>query len=128
MRVVVDASAIAAVVFQEADGDTVQAHVQDDTLFAPDLIDYELMNVGLVKIRRGLGNELLIRSMMSKVPFLRIRRVSVSIDAAIALALQTGLSGYDAAYLWLARSLDVELVTLDRKLARADRSLRGDPV
>ena len=65
---------------------------------------------------------------MSKVPFLRIRRVNVSIDAVSALALQTGLSGYDAAYLWLARSLDVELVTLDRKLARADRWLRGDPV
>jgi predicted nucleic acid-binding protein len=44
------------------------------------------------------------------------------------LALQTGLSGSDAAYLWLARSLDVELVTLDRKLARANRSLSGDPV
>jgi predicted nucleic acid-binding protein len=127
MRVVVDASAIAAVLFQEADGDTVQAHVQDDTLIAPHLIDYELMNVGLVKIRRGIGNELLIRSMLSKVPFLRIRRVSVSTDAIIPLALQTGLSGYDAAYLWLARSLDVELVTLDRKLASADRLLRGEP-
>ena len=127
MRVVVDASAIAAVLFQEADGDMVQAHVQDDTLIAPHLIDYELMNVGLVKIRRGIGNELLIRSMLSKVPFLRIRRVSVSTDAIIPLALQTGLSGYDAAYLWLARSLDVELVTLDRKLASADRLLRGEP-
>lgn len=127
MRVVVDASAIAAVLFQEADGDMVQAHVQDDTLIAPHLIDYELMNVGLVKIRRGIGNELLIRSVLSKVPFLRIRRVSVSTDAIIPLALQTGLSGYDAAYLWLARSLDVELVTLDRKLASADRLLRGEP-
>ena len=127
MRVVVDASAIAAVVFQEADGNTLQEHLRDDTLFAPHLIDYELMNVGLVKIRRGIGSELLIRAMLSKVPFFRIRRVNVPTDAVVALALQTGLSGYDAAYLWLARSLDVELVTLDRKLGRADRSLRGDP-
>jgi predicted nucleic acid-binding protein len=127
MNVVVDASAIAAVVFHEADGNTVQAHVRDDTLFAPHLIDYELMNVGLVKIRRGIGNELLIRGMLSKVPFLRIRRVRVPTDAVIPLALQTGLSGYDAAYLWLAHSMDVQLVTLDRKLASADRSLRGDP-
>ncbi len=128
MNVVVDASAIAAVVFQEADGDTVQAHVRSDTLFAPHLIDYELMNVGVVKIRRGVGNELLIRSMLGKIPFLRIRRVTVSPDAVVPLALQTGLSAYDAAYLWLARSMDVELVTLDRRLASADRSLRGDAV
>jgi predicted nucleic acid-binding protein len=33
--------------------------------------------------------------------------------------LATGLSAYDASYLWLARDLDVELVTLDRQLAKA---------
>jgi predicted nucleic acid-binding protein len=32
---------------------------------------------------------------------------------------------YDASYLWLARTLGAELVTLDDKLARAERDLRG---
>jgi predicted nucleic acid-binding protein len=35
------------------------------------------------------------------------------------LAEATGLTAYDASYLWLARALGAELVTLDRKLAAA---------
>ena len=33
--------------------------------------------------------------------------------------MRTGLTTYDASYLWLARDLGVELVTLDRQLAEA---------
>jgi predicted nucleic acid-binding protein len=37
----------------------------------------------------------------------------------VDLAEATGLTAYDASYLWLARTLNAELVTLDRKLAAA---------
>jgi predicted nucleic acid-binding protein len=37
---------------------------------------------------------------------------------AFALARQTGLTAYDAAYLWLSRAYDAELVTLDTALNR----------
>jgi predicted nucleic acid-binding protein len=43
---------------------------------------------------------------------------AVEFDKVIDLATATDLSVYDASYLWLARSLGAELVTLDRKLAR----------
>lgn len=127
MHVVVDASAIAAVVFEEAEGLTIRAHLREETLLAPHLIDYELMNVALMKIRRGLGSELLIRAMLNTVRFLNIRRLQVPTEEVTTLALRTGLTGYDASYLWLALHRDAELVTLDRELARAATTLRGDP-
>ena len=37
----------------------------------------------------------------------------------VVLATATGLTAYDASYLWLARHLQAELVTLDRRLAAA---------
>jgi len=39
--------------------------------------------------------------------------------ASLVLALELGLSSYDASYLALAQSLDVPLVTADRRLAAA---------
>ena len=40
-------------------------------------------------------------------------------QGAIDLAIGTGLTAYDASYLWLSRQLGAELVTLDRRLAKA---------
>jgi predicted nucleic acid-binding protein len=34
----------------------------------------------------------------------------------VRLGLSTGLTAYDATYLWLARTLGMPLVTLDKKL------------
>lgn len=39
--------------------------------------------------------------------------------ASLTLALEHGLSAYDASYLALARSLDAPLITADRRLAEA---------
>ena len=41
----------------------------------------------------------------------------------LALASATGLTAYDASYLWLARRLGAPLVTLDAQLARAAAGL-----
>jgi len=47
---------------------------------------------------------------------LGIAMVDVDHRDALALAERTGLTAYDASYLWLARTLGAELVTLDRRL------------
>ncbi len=41
----------------------------------------------------------------------------------LALAAATNLAAYYASYLWLAKTLGLPLVTLDRALARAAESL-----
>jgi predicted nucleic acid-binding protein len=49
---------------------------------------------------------------------LQIENADVDHAEVLTLAAGTGLTAYDASYLWLARTLDAELVTLDRQLAR----------
>ena len=51
---------------------------------------------------------------------LEVREAAVDYDAALDLAERTGLTVYDASYLWLARQPEAELVTLDVRLAKAD--------
>ena len=126
MIVVVDASALGAVLFEEPEAEAVLTHIGNDTLVAPELIDYEIANIALTKIRRGQQPEAVATAMAGGLKYLGLRRVRVSPVEAIVLARNSGLSAYDAAYLWLAVSLDAELVTLDRQLARADRAMRGE--
>jgi predicted nucleic acid-binding protein len=51
-----------------------------------------------------------------------VEEIAIEHGEALALADAAGLTVYDASYLWLARRLDVPLVTLDKMLARADAS------
>jgi predicted nucleic acid-binding protein len=45
--------------------------------------------------------------------------VEVDQEKAIVLAERSGLSAYDASYLWLARATRPELITLDGRLEAA---------
>ena len=51
-------------------------------------------------------------------PRLQVREVEVPIEGLVELAT-TGLTVYDAAYLWLSQELGVDLVSLDARLNAA---------
>lgn len=114
--VVVDASAIAAVVFNEPASDEVVAGLGGARLIAPSLLPYELANVYVVKVRKYPEQKTGLERAFSLLGALEIELVAVSAGATGALAAETGLTAYDAAYLWLAKRLGLKLVTLDRKL------------
>lgn len=124
MTLVVDASAVGAVLFHEPDGPTIEAHTDGETLIAPHLIDFELANICWKRLRREPGKTAAILAMLSGLKAVAIKRVEVPAMEIAALAAQTGLTAYDASYLWLAMARDVELVTLDVELARVNQALR----
>lgn len=124
MTLVVDASAISAIVFGEAEGATIAAHIDGESLVAPSLFDYEMVNIGWKKMRRHPDKHATLIAAMSRVPRLPILKVDVPVGELFALAIETGLTAYDASYLWLALSRDLELVTLDNHLARVNQAMR----
>ena len=119
VTIVVDASAIAAVIFDEEASQHVQRRLANQALAAPTLLAFEVANACVVRERRH-GRERL-SAMTSYSIFLgwNIAMVPVSEHQVVALALMTGLTAYDASYLWLARRLGCELVTLDQRLQAA---------
>lgn len=110
---VIDASALAALLFSEPEAETVVQAIGVDTLAAPRLLAVELAGVCCKKLkqypkqRRGLfaAYELLDR--------MAIEGVEPSLRSAIDLAEQTRLTVYDAVYLELARELAADLISLD---------------
>jgi predicted nucleic acid-binding protein len=123
-RVVVDASALAAVVFQEPKGEAIRDHLNGALVFAPPLLRFEMANVAWKKIRQQPARGAEILGALAAVD----RRSNISwqdvhaIDVVL-MARATGLSVYAASYLWLAGSLGAELVTLDERLAAASKRL-----
>ncbi len=114
-----DASALAALLFGEPEAEAIAARLTGARLAAPSLLEYELANVCLTKIRRQPGQRETLRAAFGLAHRLNVETVAVDQASVLDLAEATGLTAYDASYLWLARSLSGELVTLDRRLAAA---------
>jgi predicted nucleic acid-binding protein len=116
---VVDASALAALLFAEPEAELIAERLAGARLAAPSLLDFELANICLTKMRRQPSQREALRAAFRLAHRLRIETVAVDRAQMLDLAEATGLTAYDASYLWLARALGAELVTLDQKLAAA---------
>ena len=115
---VVDASAIAAVVFDEPEAAPLVAAVHGG-LLAPSLIRYELANVCATKLRREPGAAQRTLSRYRLLQDLDLRTVESDWDLLPELASRWRLTGYDAAYLQVALQAGLPLLTLDARLAKA---------
>ena len=116
---VVDASAFAALLFGEPEAEDVVRRLDGARLGAPGLLVFELANLCVVKCRRDPHQREALLAAFELRHRLAIQEIAVAHAAVLELALATGLTAYDASYLWLARQLGAELVTLDEKLQRA---------
>ena len=116
---VIDASALAAVVFDEPDADRVVQAIDACRLVAPYLLEFELANVCARKARAHRVRRGALLGALALVDHLDLTRAEVVSSEVIELAIGTRLTTYDASYLWLARTLRCELVTLDKRLSAA---------
>jgi predicted nucleic acid-binding protein len=122
---VVDASALAALLFGEPEDGEIAARLEGARLVAPFLLGFELASVCLKKARSHPDRRGELVQAFRLRDRLGIESAAVDYDDVVDLASATGLTVYDASYLWLARHLDAELVTLDRRLAQAERAARA---
>jgi predicted nucleic acid-binding protein len=120
-RVVVDASALAALTFREPNTRNLAAEINNTTIHAPWLLKFELANVAMDKARQqpDATPEIFAALSLALDGSSDIVWHDVQATDVALMAHATGLSAYDASYLWLAGTLDADLVTLDKKLAAA---------
>jgi len=119
---IVDASAVAAYLFDESTHEVITVRLRGCSLSAPTLIWSELANVCVKKTKQRPAEAHSIFEAFQNRDSLNIDLVTVDMDAVVKLALSSGLSAYDASYLWLSRKLGFELVTLDKRLEAAAQS------
>ncbi len=113
---IVDASALAALLFGEPDGAEVAERLRGARLVAPALLPFEIANICLKKARRHPDQRDALVAAFAMLDRMQVGVVAVDHGEALVLAEHSGLTAYDASYVWLARRLRSELITLDRRL------------
>lgn len=121
---VVDCSVLAAVLFDEPSRDSAALAMAGKELFAPDLLDHEIVSVALKKSADAHAQ--VARQALADLAAVELTRCRVNGVAQFELAERAGLTAYDAAYLQLALELQAPLATYDRKLGKAAASLLAD--
>ena len=126
-RVIVDASALAAVIFEEPGFEQITRRLAGAVIFAPTLLKFELAGAAWKKAKRHPSDaaRFLQRLAIGLENRFGIVWKDVNVTDVALVALATGLSVYDASYLWLAGDLGADLVTLDKRLAGALDTVAG---
>ena len=119
--IVADASALAANIFEEDGAEAVLARLEGAALNVPALLKFELTSAAVKKARQNprQASEIFHRLHSALDPRRGIKWHDVDATDVAILARVTGLSAYDASYLWLAGRLEADLVTLDQRLSNA---------
>ncbi len=114
---VADASLLGAMVFGEPRATEARSLLRDADLYEPALLAYELASIARKKIGIYPDQKEALLQALEESLNLEISWVDVFQPAVVALALETGLTTYDASYLYLAKILGVPLVTFDQRLS-----------
>jgi predicted nucleic acid-binding protein len=120
---VIDASALAALLMPESGGEEMEKAVKEaERVSTLDLAAYEVRNAAWRRVRRGElsleeGNVVVstLLSLLETFEVFSYREVAAD---AFRLAVDAGITVYDAAYVVLAKRLDARLLTLDGELLR----------
>ncbi len=118
--IILDASSLYPIAKKAKDSSvTISRKLLDSGAGILDLTIYESVNATLVEYRRGLISkpEKIISSIMtiaSIIPVIRINQEDI--QDIYEVARETGLTSYDATYVYYARKHRSKLVTSDRKI------------
>ena len=124
MEVVLDASAIIAVIADEPEGDKVVNLTQNVIIISPNVLSFEITNSLTRMIKKGLINDKekmnnLIKSYL-KIP---IKFIENNLEEVLEIAWNHKLYAYDAFYLNTALRQNLPLLTFDLEMKKIGKEL-----
>lgn len=120
--ILVDASAVLAVILEEPEKASIVKATTGFEAKAPGCLYWEVGNAFSAMAKRGrLGQEesLAALKVFETIP---IQEVDVDLEEALELALRNDIYAYDAYYLAAAKKHRVQLLSLDQKMVEVARN------
>jgi predicted nucleic acid-binding protein len=124
MDILLDASAIMAIILNEQNRDTVIMLTRNTTLFSPEVISFEIGNalVNLYKKQKITESELF--EAYKNFTLIPMRNIKIDIEKALKIACKYKIYAYDAYYLEIASRLKIPLITFDESMKRVAFNLK----
>jgi predicted nucleic acid-binding protein len=116
MDILLDASAIMAIILNEPNRDIVIRLTKGSVLLSPEIIPYEIVNalISLYKRQKLRKDEVMeAYNSFKKIP---IRLLNVNIEKAIEISCKYKIYAYDAYYLEMSKRLKLPLITFDKQM------------
>lgn len=120
--VVVDASALAALIRQDHYAQAVRQAIGDAEMAAPDLVNLEVLSVLRGDEARADMSPRRATTAVTDLSDAPLRTVGTNWLIEDIWSLRKNLTSYDAAYVALAKNLGCPMVTTDERLARSPGS------
>ena len=121
MDIVIDTSALLAVIVGEPERDRIVELTAGHTLIGPGAIPWEIGNAFSAMVKRRRMTLIEAQEGLRIFHTVPLRFVKVEMAHAISLACQVGMYAYDAYFLECAARHAAPLLTLDHGLKRAAR-------
>jgi len=115
-RIVVDASAVLAVILDEPEKAALVVETEGATLLAPGCLSWEIGNAFSAILKRKRIDFESVSKGLTIFEMIPIQEMEVSLVDAMALCNRHEIYAYDAYYLQLAKRSSLPLLTLDRRM------------
>jgi predicted nucleic acid-binding protein len=113
MDILLDASAIMAVILNEPNKDVVIKLTKGATLLSPEMISYEIGNALISLYKRHKLQEKDVIDAYHNFMKIPIRTLDVDIERALKISCKYNIYAYDAYYLETAKRMKLPLITFD---------------
>jgi len=124
MDILLDASAIMAVILNEPNKDVVVSQTKNAMLLSSEVISFEIGNalINLFK-KRKITEEKLVEAYKNYTT-IPLRSIKVDVEKALKIACKYKIYAYDAYYLEIAYRLKVPLITFDAIMKKVGLELK----
>jgi predicted nucleic acid-binding protein len=124
MDIVADASAVLAVVLNEAARDSTIRNTAGCGIVAPEILPYEVGNALVVVRKKGRLTDHEVLRAFDSAQRIAVTLLPVTIPRAVKLAMQFGIYAYDAYYLQCCIENRLPLLSLDDRMCEVARRLQ----
>ena len=113
MDILLDASAIMAIILNEPNKDVVIKLTKGSTLLTPEMISYEIGNALISLYKRHKLQEKDVIDAYHDFMKIPIRTLDVDMERALRISCKYNIYAYDAYYLETAKRMKLPLITFD---------------